>query len=180
MNVFFLDKDVVKCAQMHCDKHVVKMIIEYAQLLSTAHRILDGEEYIDGESGRRIKRWSLDDDREDILYKATHINHPSAVWVRQSNNNYTWMNQLFMALCREYEYRYGRVHMTAEKLYGKLTRLPKNIPIYFFTEPPQAMPYLCKMDKAIAGYRRYYIKEKASFCRWTKRDTPEWFANAFL
>ena len=80
MNIFYLDPDPKTCAQMHCDKHVTKMIIEYSQLMSTAHRVIDGEEYIDNSSGRKIKRWKLSDIREDVLYKATHINHPSAIW----------------------------------------------------------------------------------------------------
>ena len=180
MNVFYLDKDPVKCAEQHCDKHVVKMIIEYAQLLSTAHRVVDGEEYVDDSSGRRIKRWRLPDEREDYIYKACHVNHPSAIWTRASNNNYTWLNQLFCALCNEYTHRYGKEHETARKLRGKLTRLPTNIAVGYFKEPPQCMPYLCKMDKAIDGYKRYYIREKASFAKWTNRQIPEWFNNASI
>lgn len=175
MNVFYLHSDPVECAKMHCDKHVVKMIIEYAQLLSTAHRVLDGNQYIDDSSGRRIKRWSLPDEREQLYYKASHINHPSAVWTRTNNGNYTWLNQLFIALCKEYTHRYGRVHMTAEKLLGKLTRTPMNIAPGFLYEPPQAMPFTCKMLNSIDAYRRYYIREKASFAKWTNREIPEWF-----
>lgn len=180
MNVFYLNKNPIECAKQHCDKHVVKMIIEYAQLLSTANRVLDGTEYIDDSSGRKIKRWRLDDDREQLLYKASHVNHPDNIWVRQNHNNYLWLNQLFMALCKEYEYRYGRVHETARKLYGKLTTPPKNIPVGLFFEPPQCMPYTCKMLDTIEGYKRYYIREKADFAKWTNRQIPEWFQNAVV
>ena len=86
MNIFYLDKDPKKCAEMHCDKHVVKMILEYAQLLSTAHRVLDGNEWADHVG----------------LYKATHKNHPSAIWARESAGNYFWLNKLFQELCKEY------------------------------------------------------------------------------
>ena len=111
MNIFYLDRDVTKCAEYHNDKHVVKMILEYAQLLSTAHRVLDGKEYIDASSGRKIKRWRLEDTSlEGCLYKATHVNHPSAVWVRQSNNNYNWLVCLFQSLLSEYTHRYGKIH----------------------------------------------------------------------
>ena len=178
MNVFYLSNDPIECAKQHCDKHVVKMIIEYAQLLSTAHRVLDGEQYIDDSSGRRIKRWRLDDDREQLLYKASHINHPDNIWVRQNNGNYTWLNQLFCALCDEYTHRYGKEHETARKLRGKLTRLPTNIKPGFFTEPPQCMPFTCKMLDTIEAYKRYYIREKAEFAKWTKRQIPEWFEHA--
>ena len=176
MNVFYLDNDPVKCAEMHCDKHVVKMVIEYAQLLSTAHRVLDGELYVDKTANnRQIKRWKLPDEREDYIYKACHVNHPSAIWTRASNNNYTWLNCLFNALCDEYTHRYGKVHETARKLRGELTRLPANIELGFFKEPPQCMPYLCKMDKATDAYKRYYIREKADFAKWTKREVPDWW-----
>lgn len=84
MNIFYLDSDPVVCAQMHCDKHVVKMILESCQLLSTAHRVLDGHSTIEkSASGRNVKRWYLNDLRQGILYGATHINHPSAIWCRE-------------------------------------------------------------------------------------------------
>ena len=111
MNIFYLDPDPRTCAEMHCDKHCVKMIIEYAQLMSTAHRVIDGTEYTDlTANGRRIKRWRLDDDRESILYKASHINHPSAIWCRANYDNYVWLYRMWFYLCKEYTYRYGKVH----------------------------------------------------------------------
>ena len=84
MNIFYLDTNPIKAAELHCDKHVVKMIIEYAQLMSTAHRVLDGELYEDRTANnRRIKRWRLNNnDMENVVYKASHINHPSAIWTR--------------------------------------------------------------------------------------------------
>ena len=92
MNIFYLDNDPKVCAQMHLDKHVVKMILEYCQLLSTAHRVLDGTEVMGkSKTGRNVKRWILPDKREEIVYSATHINHPSAVWARQSAMNYYWL-----------------------------------------------------------------------------------------
>ena len=89
MNIFYLSPDEMVAAQMHCDSHCSKMIIEYAQLMSTAHRVLDGEEYYGRtKNNRRIKRWLHPDaDLEDTLYKASHINHPSGIWVRQSRAN---------------------------------------------------------------------------------------------
>jgi hypothetical protein len=97
MNIFYLDEDPKICAQYHCDKHVVKMIIEYAQLLSTAHRVLDGfEGYGSSKSGnRQVKIWTIHDSRDEILYKATHVNHPSNIWTRSSVKNYHYMFQLW-------------------------------------------------------------------------------------
>ena len=106
------------------------MVIEYAQLLSTAHRMLDGTQWIDASSGRRIKRWRLDNSNMDgVLYKASHINHPSAIWVRQNNSQYQYMYNMFENLCEEYTYRYGKIHMTDSKLRELLVDSPKNIPI---------------------------------------------------
>lgn len=182
MNIFYLDNDPRVCAEMHCDKHVVKMIIEYAQLMSTAHRILDGEEYIDmTANGRRIKRWRLPDERETGLMKASHINHPSNIWTRSNNNNYMWLYYLWRALCLEYTHRYGKRH-ACEKYATFIQNIPKNIPLeYNKTEPPPAMPEECKIPgDSLASYHKYYIDKKASFAKWTKRETPIWFAKAQL
>ena len=99
MNIFYLSNDVNDCAKQHVDKHVVKMIIEYAQLMSTAHRVLDGHMYMDKtKNNRNIKRWRLHSNLESIVYKASHINHPSAIWVRESKEHYMWLYDLFVAL----------------------------------------------------------------------------------
>ena len=117
MNIFHLDNDPVKAAQMMCDKHVVKMIVEYAQLMSTAHRVLDGTEYYDKtKNGRKIKRWKLNGAAEErLLYKASHVNHPSNIWVRKCNDNYRWLYKHFRALCDEYTRRYGSHPRTSTK-----------------------------------------------------------------
>lgn len=176
MNIFYLNEDPKLCARDHIDKHVVKMVIEYAQLMSTAHRMLDGEQYIDKTAnGRRIKRWRLLDKRENQLYKASHINHPDNIWLRKSTGNYEYLWQLFSALCDEYTYRYGRVHETDRKLRGVLMCAPQNLPKGEMTEPPQAMPDYCKHSDVITAYKNYYIKEKKSFSNWKKRNIPSWF-----
>jgi hypothetical protein len=90
------------------DKHVTKMIVETAQLLSTAHRLLDGNMVIQkNPSGRKMKRWMLDDDRNRVLYLASHIKHPSAIWCMKTNNNYNWLYNHLLQLIEEYKYRYG-------------------------------------------------------------------------
>jgi hypothetical protein len=177
MNIFYLDRDVKTCATYHNDKHVVKMILEYAQLLSTAHRMLDGDEYIDASSGRRIKRWRLkNESMENILYKASHINHPSAIWVRQSNNNYNWLMSLLQDLLQEYTYRYGKIHATDRLVYW-LRKPPANIPVGYFTQPTPAMPDEYKVPDSIQSYRNYYIGAKKTMARWKKRPIPEWWSD---
>ena len=164
---------------MHLDKHVVKMIIEYAQLMSTAHRVLDGEEYYDKTAnGRKIKRWRMDDPKfENGLMKASHVNHPSGVWVRASKGNYIWLNQMWNHLLLEYTHRYGKRHACADRM-DVLYAWPENIPDGPFTPPTPAMPDECKIaGDSLASYHKYYIEKKVSFAKWTKREVPVWFQN---
>jgi len=176
VNIFYLDHDVTKCAEMHVDKHVVKMILEYAQLLSTAHRVLDGTLLVGiSDKGRKSTSWILPDNRNDILYKATHLNHPSAVWVRQSDKNYSWLFDMFEALLEEYTYRYGKIH-ACQRLVWALEVRPNNIPRGNFTEPTPAMPDDVKVSgDSIKSYRNYYINNKSHLANWKKRTTPEWY-----
>ena len=180
MNIFYLDHDVIKCAAMHNDKHCVKMILEYAQLLSTAHRVLDGVETVGlSKSGRKATRYVLNDNRDSKLYGATHMNHPSAIWARKSKANYTWLANLLIALCAEYTYRYGKTHkVEADGLADMLLNtLPTNIGDDAFTEPTPAMPDEVKIaGDSIASYRNYYNLNKTHLAKWKSRPVPQWFA----
>lgn len=159
MNIFYLHENPVTAARYHCDKHVVKMILEYAQLLSTAHHILDG------------------DDAPEGIYKCTHKNHPSAVWVRQSKDNYLWTFDLLNWLLTEYTERYNKIHKTS-RLIPELVQPPVNIPDTGFTQPPQCMPDEYKCDDAVEAYRNYYIGDKASFAVWKYSAPPMWYTGA--
>lgn len=175
MNIFFLDKNPQIAAEYHHDKHVVKMILETAQLLSTAHRVIDGEQYVDCSSGRKIQRWKMNDSfMEERLYKATHMNHPSNVWARQSKSNYMWLYQLFVSLCHEYTHRYGKVHATCTKLAVILSQAPRNIKDTGMTEMPQAMPEEYHCDDSVKAYRTYYIGAKKTQSKYTNRSVPYW------
>ena len=171
---------------MHNDKHCIKMILEYAQLLSTAHRVIDGVE-LEGisVSGRKRKFWTLGDSRDYTLYKATHVNHPSAIWCRQSYANYVWLSKLLTELCREYTYRYGKVHkVELSGLEEELMYPPTNIPHHVaFTEPTPAMPDDVKVaGDSIKSYRNYYINNKTHLASWrgkvNSRNIPNWFQTA--
>ena len=188
MNIFYLDNDPVKCAQMHVDKHCVKMILEYAQLLSTAHRVLDGV-LTDGvsQSGRKRKLYVLNDSRDTELYSATHINHPSAIWCRQSDSNYIWLAKLLHELCKEYTYRYGKIHKVESSglLKSLHWNLPKNIPNGNFTGPTPAMPDECKVPgDALQSYHNYYVMNKSHLWSWkgkiNSRERPRWLSNMML
>ena len=181
MNIFYLHEDPIQNAKWHIDKHIVKMPIEYAQLMSTAHRLLDGEMYLGKTAiGRNIKRWKLHDEREDILYKASHINHPCTIWARDNCANYGYLYILFCSLCSEYTYRYGKIHLTWRKLGNVLATPPKNIThASWINLPrmPQCMPEEYKDINVISAYRRFYRNDKIDFAKYTRRDTPNWMVN---
>lgn len=156
MNIFYLDSNPAICAAMHNDKHCVKMILETAQILSTAHHAYNSD--------------------VENLYKPTHKNHPSTVWATASAMNYQWLWQLLNELCKEYTHRYQKTHKVQWS--GLLTKLyspPVSMPVLAFTQPPQAMPDDCKAQNSIQAYRDYYIKHKAHIAKWTNRQIPSWF-----
>ena len=183
MNIFYLHKDPKICAEMHCDKHVVKMIIEYAQLLSTAHRVLDGDMYFGkSKTGRKATRYRHPDkEMDDNLYLASHLKHPSQLWIHKSRKNYIWMYELWINLCQEYTYRYEKKHVTQVKLENYLDKIPKNIPDAEWTEPTPAMshyPQCIVPNDSLQSYHNYYIADKIRFAKWKKREIPEWFQKA--
>ena len=161
MNIFYLSESPQESALMHNDKHCVKMILESAQMLCTAHRILDGDDKCDGM----------------FMYKEAHKNHPSTIWARKNCYTYKWLFDLFEALCDEYTYRYGKLHATDLKLREVLRELPNKIPMIeeHLTEPPQCMPDEYKSLDTIEAYRNYYMGEKSHFCSWKNRPTPTWY-----
>ena len=182
MNIFYLDKDPVVAAQMSCDKHVVKMILESAQMLCTAKRVLDGTEYTDlTKNGRKIKRWRLENSNlEQTIYKAGWLGHPSTQWVMASAYNYIWLYKHMMALNEEYKLRYNHTkdHLCIQKLGEVLSTPPTNAPINVMgTDATPAMPEECKVPgDVVASYRKYYIMKKKRFATWKQpAEMPLWF-----
>lgn len=160
MNIFFLDQDPKVCAQQHGDKHVVKMVLETVQLLSTAHRVLDGDTAADALGA----------------YKSTHKNHPSAIWVRQSADHYTWAWRLALHLVEEFTYRRGKEHGCKEKMFS-LAKLPVYIPSPAWSDPPQCMPLEFKHENTVQAYRNYYVdKARQGIVQynWNPERKPEW------
>ena len=163
MNIFVLDRDVTWCAQYHTDRHVVKMILETAQMLSTAHRILDCD--------------LVEDECTKLLYRKTHINHPCSIWVRRVKANYLWAFRLLEALANEYRFRYNKEHLTWRKLADILKTPPTHIPSPIddsMTPFALAMPDQYKTDDPVESYRRYYMAEKRHLFHWKNRSTPHW------
>ena len=158
MNIFYLNKDPSQAAKEMCDKHVVKMILESAQMLSTAHRVFNDP------------RWYAD---KVGLYKMAHKNHPSTIWVRSSSKHYKWLYDHMIALMEEYTYRYGKHHAT-ERLIEPLRMEPWLIPDDGFVDPPMCMPDYCKSNDTMSAYQTYYILKKLDFATWKRRVMPEW------
>jgi len=181
MNVFVLSKCPDEAAQMMCDKHIPKMIVEAAQMLSTAHRMLDGySEKRPSKSGKRmINYWVHNNSNLDgVLYNAVHHYHPCTVWTMASKANYEWHYKHFLALCSEFEYRFNKQHLTYTKLRDVLKDTPSGIPNDTITEFPQAMkayPECMVEGDPVQAYRNYYHRSK-HFAKWEKgRAAPSWW-----
>jgi len=180
MNIFMLDEDPVTAAVSQCDKHVVKMIVESAQMLSTAHRMLDGSMEIRlSKSGKRNIKYYNHPYLDNVLYKAVHHGHPSTVWTMESLDNYIWHYEHFVALCDEYQYRYGKKHLTDTLLRDTLRTYPKNIPQIGLTPIKLAMgsnPECMFPEDPVKSYRLFYQTKQDRFKMvWSKRDVPHWF-----
>jgi len=140
MNIFYLDKDPVKAAQAQYNKHVVKMILESAQMLCTAHHVYGNP--------------------DDVPYKQAHLNHPSTIWVRENSLHYDWLYEHMIALGNEYTKRYSKQHLSITKCKIPLSNQPENIPHEEFEQPPQCMPDEFKDECSVQAYWNYYIGEK--------------------
>ena len=154
MNVFILDTDLELCAQYHNDKHVVKMILEHAQMLSTACR------------GAGL----------DEGYKETHVNHPCNKWLRESLANWLWLRDLTYELHKEWRYRFNHPESKFHKSFDVVRNLSiPALPDVPMTPFAQCMPDEYKSDDAVESYRTYYMIDKAHLAGWKKRGEPEWW-----
>jgi hypothetical protein len=171
MNIFYLHRKRRKCVKYHCDKHVIKMILETAQLLCTAVWVFDPDSIVqDPES----KQFAYHGTR---VYRKTHENHPCAIWARENKKHFRWLRKFGLYLCKEYTYRYGKTHKTEEILRG--LRTPPAMPDGVFHEPPQCMPDQYKVpNDSVQAYRNYYVGEKARMLCWdgkiNSRPRPPW------
>ena len=160
MNIFMLDQDPVKAAQHHADKHVIKMILESAQLLCTA---------INHHHGKQV-----------MPYKTTHLNHPCSLWVRESRDNALWLVELTEALNAEYRYRYRGLsnHKSWDMLKScRIRTRLRSLPSVGLTPAALAMPdkyWVLDPFDPVASYRAYYRGSKADLLQYTRRDLPEW------
>ena len=154
MNIFFLDQDPMKCAQAHCDRHVTKMVLETAQILSTVIR----------------NKW-------DILYgysiPQSEKNNPCIKWASNSKENFIWLQTLGKELCKEFEYRYGHQH-ASEHIILDAEYWGLKLASFGITQRPQLMPSEYWDPDPITAYRNYYLGAKTHLLKYTKRTPPEW------
>jgi hypothetical protein len=158
MNIFFLDNDPKKCAEYHNNKHVVKMILETAQLLCGVHHIVDSQ--------------------LEIPYKLSHKNHSCSIWARECVENYVWLCDLGIELCKEYTHRYGKKHKSQQIIEWCMINIPNIQSNGNITNPALAMPDERKIksrNSAVDSYREYYIKDKSHIAAWSKRSKPFWY-----
>ena len=178
MNLFFLHFDPKKCAEAHCDKHVVKMVLELVQMLYTAHHICGT-------------------DLPEFAYKISHVKHPTSIWIRTCFENWNYAISVAKYLSKEYTYRYNKIHACEKHITWLLLNTPKFSKGTFkpdqsfsykanavynkefesigMTPIPLAMPDECKLSDPIYSYRNYYIMKKRRFARWTSRPSPTWY-----
>jgi hypothetical protein len=153
MNIFVVDNDPKIAARNLCDKHVVKMILESAQMLCSP--------FSEGEAP----------------YKRSHYNHPCTKWARQSQANYEWLLTHAYSLSEEYFWRYGKIHKSVNVIdwcdnNSHRLGLAQEIGLTPFA---QAIPDEYKNDDVTQAYRDYYNGEKAYFAKWAYSSTPKWF-----
>ena len=156
MNIFVLDKDIVKSAEYQCDKHCIKMILESAQLLCSAF------------------------DQGVAPYRRTHYNHPCSKWIRESISNYKWLIGYGEAMLDEYTYRYGKIHKSGLVIQWCKDHLDElELPEIEMSEFALCMPDEYKVEgNVVESYRRYYMGEKRSIVSWKGRDIPYWWLDA--
>ena len=151
MNIFYLHKDPREAAKLQYNKHVVKMILESAQMLCTAHHCYGN-------------KWQ----KENVPYKQAHLNHPSTIWARRSKATYMWLYKHMMGLGYEYWLRYGKQHLSISKCSMFLSKPPVHIQGEEFVQPPQAMPDEYKDKCSIQAYWNYYIGDKKQIANLKK------------
>ena len=149
MNFFYLDEDPFKSIEYHCDKHIVKMPLETAQMVCTiAHKYMSPP------------------------YLPVHAKHPCTLWGGRTKGNFFWLVMFGLALCKEYTFRYDRTHNCEKVLFEVGNECFDYLPPGVITDPPQAMPDEYKSPDVVKAYRRYYYFEKSRFAKWTKRPKP--------
>jgi hypothetical protein len=155
MQIFIISKNPKTAARMLCDKHIIKMILESCQILSTCHHLYNSK-YV------------------NKIYKKTHINHPCVLWVCKSKSNYQWLVEHLKELFKEYFFRYNKKEHKSYKIFKYLKNAPENLEDLALTKFAKVVPDKFRKYSIVKSYRTFYIEKKLEFCKWTKRKRPKW------
>jgi len=159
MNVFWLDHDPEQSARWHADKHVTKMCVEYAQVLSTAAHI--GGFY----------------DESRMYEPIPNNNKKLHEWAAESADNFVRLLKMAKELGQEFERRYGKSHASYNDVISRIDASDVRIDWTGFTTPPLSMPDYCITDgDYVDSYRSYYNHGKDWEMCWTGRDVPPWYS----
>lgn len=131
MNIFFLSRNIEENVRFRNNAHVVKMILEYTQLLSSVHHITHP-----------------DPSSIESIYKLTHKNHPDAVWARSSSENYFYLYSLAVLLGEEYTHRYNKIHKQKD---WTLVEPPKA-----YTWDPESKQFFESLEIGVEIKESYY------------------------
>jgi len=188
MNIFVLNRDPQAAAVQHCNKHVVKMIVETGQMLSTAHWVLWLDKLDktrdDFKLVRDMKVYLLEHIPKDKQpeFKMTHHNHQCSIWVRENIANYFWAVRLMRALLDQYTRRYKKKHKSEWNYKWLLKNIPPGIPDGYLSQHPVCMKDEYKIYEddgrisVVKSYKNYYILDKSRFAKWEPHSiTPKWF-----
>jgi hypothetical protein len=155
MNIFVLDTNPKLAAEYHCDRHVVKMAVEYSQILSTVIHLTSSN-------------------KNQYVYKPTHKYHRCVIWASESLSHWEWLWRLGHNVGNEYTKRYGKIHRSTVVL--RNLPVPNNLIDHgWLRDQPLAMPekYFC--EDVVTAYRSFYLYEKSKFATWKYSKTPYWF-----
>jgi hypothetical protein len=182
MNLFFLHIDPKTCAQQHCDKHVVKMILELVQMMYTTHNVLKTPNLLEAK------------EQGIITYRSFNPKHPTCLWIRECEANYRYAGNVAKFLCEEYTFRYGKIHTCQTHVDWLIANVPTNFQIVHYnpetvmsynkefqalgnTPVPLAMYDDVKYPDTFKSYRMYYIVHKRRFAKWKSRPVPWWYTS---
>ena len=187
MNLFPLARKTREAARFHCNRHVVKMALEYCQLLSTAKSVADN-------GGKPLDPAILGVSK---TYRPTHVNHSCVVAVRRSRSAFEFLGRLAIATCERYTEIYGKTHASEgliRAIVASGLENPTGEPFGESTvvgtitdevgavvELPLCMPAECVLTDGsgqpdvVASYRLYYLLEKRGFAKWPEGCIPDWW-----
>lgn len=188
MNIFVLHEDPKIAAQMHCERHILKMIIEHTQMMAATYyhtiginrkkEILENQEKVSVLFAGFPRK---DENGNDKPYMISHVNHPCTVWTRASLSNFNWLLECTKALCEEFTYRYKGIH-SVEAIVDWMYQNPPQIEDIGLTPFAQAMPDFYKSFDATEAYRKYYaFKTSYMKVNWKLEErTPSWWTPEFI